>query len=73
MTEPSVSPCKEAAAELIIKLIAFGGGGLVGAVIGGMFISQFARALLGPLPYLWQYCALGLGLLGGLSSYRKAA
>ncbi len=64
---------EERTGEIVIKSIAFVGGALIGALIGGLFLSHFVNAFVGDVKHLGLYCALGGGLIGGLSTYSKAA
>ncbi len=64
---------QERTAEIVIKSVAFIGGGVMGAFIGGFFVSHFVHAFVGNVPRLGLYCTLGGGLIGGLSTYGKAA
>ena len=57
----------------ILKLIAFIFGATVGALIGGLVLSGFADAFVGNIEHLSWYCAAAGGLVGGVSTYRKAA
>lgn len=59
--------------ERILKSIAFFFGALVGAVLGGMFFARFVSLAVGDVEHLHWYCALAGGVIGGMSSYSKAA
>lgn len=73
MTSEELSADQLRKVALFVKLGALLFGAVMGAMIGGLILSGFVGAAVGNIAHLSWYCALAGGLVGGFSTYRKAA
>ena len=64
-------PQPDAQNTLAMRLVGFAAGAGVGALIGFFILARFGDIFLGNVPNLPLFCALGAGVVGGLSGYIK--